>query len=255
MATNAQNAQEFLDLHHRGRPLVLPTAWDVWSAKLIEAAGFEALTIGSHPVSDSLGYPDGEGLPLKLLLEATARITSAVEIPVSVDVESGYDTEAGELVRGVLEAGAVGINVEDTVHSSGTRRSPQEHADYIGAIRSAAGEAGVHLVINGRTDGFLGEGSEDERLDDVLERLRLLEAAGADSLYPVRVPSRAALERILAEVSLPVNVTAHPVNGAVPDGLALSEIAQLGVTRVSFGPLLQAALAERANELLARWKE
>ena len=254
MATNAQKAQEFLDLHHRGLPLVLPTAWDVWSAKLVEAAGFEALTIGSHPVSDSLGYQDGEGLPFDMLLEATARIAAGVEIPVSVDVESGYDIEPGELVRRVLEAGAVGINVEDTVHSSGTRRSPQEHADYIGAIRSAADEAGVHLVINGRTDGFIGDGSEDERLADVLERLRLLEDAGADSLYPVKVPSRNALELILAELSLPVNVTAHPVNGAIPGGIGLPELAELGVKRVSFGPLLQAALAARAEDLLGSWR-
>lgn len=253
MATNAQKAQEFLDLHHRERPLVLPTAWDVWSAKLIESAGFKALTIGSHPVSDSLGYPDGEGLPFEMLLEATARITAGVEIPVSVDVESGYDREPEALVRGVLDAGAVGVNIEDTVHSTGKRRSPQEHADYIGAIRAAADEAGVHLVINGRTDGFIGEGSEEERLADVLERLRLLESAGADSLYPVKVPSRNALERILAEVSLPVNVTAHPADGAIPGGLGLSELAELGVKRVSFGPLLQAALADRAGELMGGW--
>lgn len=253
MATNAQKAQEFLDLHHRERPLVLPTAWDVWSAKLIESAGFKALTIGSHPVSDSLGYPDGEGVPFEMLLEATARISAGVEIPVSVDVESGYDREPEALVRGVLDVGAVGVNIEDTVHSTGTRRTPREHADYIGAVRSAADEAGVHLVINGRTDGFIGEASEEERLADVLERLHVMEEAGADSLYPVKVPSRSALDRILEEVSLPVNVTAHPVNGAVPGGIGLSELAQLGVGRVSFGPLLQAALADRAGELMSGW--
>lgn len=253
MTSLTQKAQLLLDLHHRDRPVVLPTAWDVWSAKLVEAAGYEALTVGSHPVSDSLGFADGEGLPLDLLLEATSRITEGVEIPVSVDVESGYDTEPGELVRRVLEAGAVGINVEDTVHSKGERRTPEEHGDYIRAIRAAADDSGVHLVINGRTDGFIGDGDEADLLEDVLERLRLMESAGADSLYPVKVPSKSALERILAEVSTPVNVTAHPVNGAIPGGLGLKEISQLGVKRVSFGPLLQAALADHTEELLRGW--
>ena len=253
MATLAQKAQTLLELHHRDRPVVLPTVWDAWSASLVAKAGFEAMTIGSHPVSDSLGYSDGEGLPFELLMEATARITGAVEVPVSVDVESGYGQQPAALVAAVLEAGAVGINVEDTVHQTGTRRSPEEHRDYIAAIRSAADDAGVHLVINGRTDGFISDAGEAERLDDVLTRLRLIESAGADSLYPVKVPSREALERILAEVSTPVNVTAHPVNGAVPDGLGLDELAQLGVKRVSFGPLLQAVLSEKTGGLLEGW--
>lgn len=252
MATNAQKAQEFLDLHHRGRPVVLPTAWDVWSAKLVEAAGFEALTIGSHPVSDSLGYQDGEGLPFDMLLEATARIAAGVEIPVSVDVESGYDIEPGELVRRVLEAGAVGINVEDTVHGEGRVRERDEHAEYIGALRQAADAAGVDLVVNARTDALLhGRERFTDPLAEAVQRMQACERAGARSLYPVRIPDRASLDTLLSELSLPVNVTAHPVDGA-PSG-SLAELVSAGVRRITFGPLLQQALTSHVQALAKPW--
>ena len=102
----------------------------------------EAMTIGSHPLADSRGQQDGEGMTLDDALDGIRRICSAVRVPVSADVESGYDTPAAELVERVLDAGAVGINVEDTVHSQGRVREVAEHADYIGALRQAADDAG-----------------------------------------------------------------------------------------------------------------
>lgn len=254
----SQKARLLLDLHHRGTPLVLPTVWDAWSARLAEDAGFEGLTVGSHPVADSLGYPDGENTPVELYFESVARITAAVDVPVSVDVESGLGLPPAELVEHVLEAGAVGVNIEDTVHSEDRYRSPEEHAAYIGAVRASADAQDVHLVINGRTDAFTkGDGNNADDgalLDDALTRLRLMEEAGADSLYPVKVPSTETLQRILDEVTTPLNVTAHPRTGAVPGSLSVADAARAGVGRISFGPLLQAALAETADDLLKDWK-
>jgi 2-methylisocitrate lyase-like PEP mutase family enzyme len=169
-------------------------------------------------------------------------------------MESGYDTAPAELVERVLEAGAVGVNVEDTVHSQGRLRGAQEHADYIAGIRSAADEAGVHLVINGRTDVFATDEQIPDRLAEAITRLTLLESAGADSLYPVRVPDVATLEALLAAVSTPLNVTAHPLGGAIPDGLDLARLTELGVRRVSFGPLLQAVLGEHVGEVTKAWR-
>ncbi|MBE1523367.1 isocitrate lyase/PEP mutase family protein [Nesterenkonia lutea] len=253
MTTSEELAQRLLDLHHRPNPVILPTVWDVWSAEACASLGFKALTIGSHPVADSLGEADGEAMNLEDVLGVVRRITAVLDIPVSVDLESGYDTPAGELVRRTLDAGAVGINIEDTVHSMDSMRSPQEHADYISQLRAAADAIGTHLVINGRTDAFTTDEQPETQLEDALTRMRLLEEAGADVLYPVKVPSLDYLERILREVKTPVNVTAHPVNGAVPDGLSLQEVSRLGVKRVSFGPLLQRSLTDAMGEILRPW--
>ncbi|GAA1171553.1 isocitrate lyase/PEP mutase family protein [Nesterenkonia xinjiangensis] len=250
----AARADTLLNLHHRQAPVVLPTAWDVWSARFIEEAGFEALTVGSHPLADSLGAADGEAMSLEQALEAIARITAGVDIPVSADLESGYDTPPAELVERTLAAGVVGINIEDVVHSRGAMRSAQEHADYLAGIRQAADQAGVHLVINGRTDVYKHTGDFKDPLSETLHRLHRMEEAGVDSLYPVGLPSEEVLSTILAEIRTPLNVTAHPEQGAVPDGLGLARLTELGVSRVSFGPLLQMTLAEKASGVLDGWK-
>ncbi|GAB3188099.1 isocitrate lyase/PEP mutase family protein [Nesterenkonia suensis] len=249
----AERAETLLRLHHQDAPVILPTAWDVWSARLIADAGFEALTVGSHPLADSLGAADGEAMSLAQALEAVSRITAAVDIPVSADLESGYDTPPTELVERALVAGVVGLNIEDTVHSRGSMRAPEEHADYLAGIRRAADDAGVPLVINGRTDVYKHAQDFEDPLAATLHRLRLMEQAGADSLYPVGLPSEEVLITILDEVSTPVNVTAHPEQGAIPDGLGLARLGELGVSRISFGPLLQKTLTEKAEGVLAGW--
>ncbi len=245
-------AQKLLDLHHSGTTLVLPTVWDAWSAQAVVAAGFSALTVGSHPLADSRGQQDGEGMSLDDALDGIRRITGAVDVPVSADMESGYDTPAAELVERVLDAGAVGINIEDTVHSEGRMRSTAEHAEYIGALRSAADAAGVPLVINARTDAFLGKNEVfDDPVAEAVTRLRACEEAGARCVYPVKAPDKAAIQTLLDELSGPINVISHPVNGSAAG--SLDDMRAMGVHRVSFGPLLQAALTSTITELVSPW--
>ncbi|RYE73709.1 MAG: isocitrate lyase/phosphoenolpyruvate mutase family protein, partial [Myxococcales bacterium] len=132
MDLNAR-ATTLLDLHHTGRTLVLPNVWDAWSARAVAEVGFTALSIGSHPLADSRGQGDQEDMSLTDALDGVRRICGAVpDLPVTADLESGYDTPAAELVERMLEAGAVGLNIEDTVHSEERMRSSEEHADYIG---------------------------------------------------------------------------------------------------------------------------
>lgn len=127
----ATRADALLALHQPGNPVVLPTVWDAWSANLAVAAGFAALTVGSHPMADSVGKPDGEGMSFDDVVARVTQITSAVDVPVSVDIESGYAQPAERLIDGLLSAGAVGLNIEDTVHSEGKRlRSSAEHAGW-----------------------------------------------------------------------------------------------------------------------------
>jgi 2-methylisocitrate lyase-like PEP mutase family enzyme len=249
----AGRAAELLRLHHTGTTLVLPTVWDAWSARAVVDAGFPALSVGSHPLADSRGQQDKEDMTLDDALEGARRITGAVDVPVTLDVESGYDTPAAELVERVLGAGVVGINVEDTVHSEGRLREVQEHADYIGAIRAAADAAGVELVVNARTDAFVGAVQTfDDPLAEALRRLQACEAAGARCVYPVRVPDADAARALLDGLDGPLNLTAHPVTGA-PAG-SFEELKALGVHRITFGPLLQAALTERITELVTPWR-
>lgn len=253
MTDIAAKASELLRLHHTGSTLVLPTVWDAWSARTVAEAGFPALSIGSHPLADSRGQQDSEDMTLDDALDGIRRVVVAVDVPVTADVESGYDTAAAELVERVLDAGAVGINIEDTVHSEGRLRGVQEHADYIGALRAAADEADVDLVINARTDAFMGKvATFEDPTAEAVRRLQACEAAGARCVYPVRVPDAETLQILLAELSGPVNVTAHPVDGA-PSG-SFEELRAAGVHRVTFGPLLMMALTDKLTELVSPWR-
>jgi 2-methylisocitrate lyase-like PEP mutase family enzyme len=251
--TSAQRALTLLELHQPGNPVILPTVWDAWSARLATEAGFAALTVGSHPLADSIGKPDGEGMSFDDVLTRVAQITAAVDVPVSVDIESGYGLPAARLIDGLLSVGAVGLNIEDTVHSEGKRlRSAGEHAELVGELRSAADAAGVHVVINARTDLFLRsdgpqEGDESDRIDRAVARLTEAAAAGADVLYPVGRHDPETLRRLASELPLPINAI------ALPDSDDPASFRPLGVGRISFGPFLQAALGVRAKELLARW--
>ncbi len=245
-----KRADVLLALHKPGEPVVLPTVWDAWSAALAVDAGFAALTVGSHPVADSVGKPDNEGMTFEDLLTRVAQITAKVDVPISVDIESGYGEDPARLVDGLLSVGAVGLNVEDTVHSeSGRLRAAGEHAAYVGALRTAADGAGVHLVVNARTDLFLRQdGNPVDRVDRAIDRLKLCAEAGADCLYPVGRHDPDTLRRLASELPLPINAI------ALPDQDDPSSFGPLGVGRISFGPFFQIALAARANELLARWK-
>lgn len=242
-------AAALLALHRPGDPVILPTVWDAWSAKLVVEAGFAALTVGSHPVADSIGKADNEGMTFDDLLTRVAQITAAVDVPVSVDIESGYGEQPARLIDGLLEVGAVGLNIEDTVHSEGGRlRSASEHAELVGALRAAADATGVHVVVNARTDLiFRQDGDESDRVDRAIARMIDAADAGADVLYPIGLHDADTLRRLASELPLPINAVAFP------DQADPASFGPLGVARISFGPFLQYALAARAKEILGRW--
>ena len=244
-----QRADSLLALHQPGNPVILPTVWDAWSAKLAVDAGFAALTIGSHPMADSIGKEDGEVMSFDDVVTRVAQITGAVDVPISVDIESGYGESASRLIDGLLAAGAVGLNIEDTVHKEGKRlRSSSEHAELVGALRKAADDAGVHVVLNARTDLFIrADGDESDRVDRAIARLKEAAAAGADSLYPVGRHDPETMQRLTSELPLPVNAI------ALPDQDDPASFGPLGVGRISFGPFLQRALSGHATEMLQRW--
>lgn len=142
------------------------------------------------------------------------------------------------------------LNIEDTVHSEGARlRSRREHAELVGALRSAADAAGVHVVLNARTDLFLRrDGDPADRFERAVAWLTEAAAAGADVLYPVGRHDPDTLRRLAAQLPLPINAI------ALPDQDDPASFGRLGVARISVGPFLQAGLSGRATELLARWR-
>jgi 2-methylisocitrate lyase-like PEP mutase family enzyme len=163
---------------------------------------------------------------------------------VTADLEAGYGLSPDELVAGLLEAGAVGLNQEDTDHTTGRLADPDAHAERLAAIKDAGRRAGVDVVLNARVDSFLraAPGAEPEAvLDDAVARGRRYAEAGADCVYPFAARGRTAIRRLVEEVGAPVNIV------AVPGGLTRSELAELGVARLSFG----GGLAQRALEAAA----
>jgi 2-methylisocitrate lyase-like PEP mutase family enzyme len=240
----AERARRLRELHRPGDPVVMPNAWDPPSARRLAATGAAALATTSVGVAEALGYEDGERTPAAEMLAAVGGIAAAVEVPVTADLEAGYGLEADDLVAGLLEAGAVGLNQEDTDHTSGRLADPDAHAERLAAIKDAGRRAGVDVVLNARVDSFLRaapDADPEAVLDDAVARARRYAEAGADCVYPFAARGRAAIRRLVEESGAPVNIV------GVPGGLSRSELAELGVARVTFG----GGLAQRALEAAA----
>jgi 2-methylisocitrate lyase-like PEP mutase family enzyme len=244
--TQRDRAAAFRRLHQReaGAILVLPNAWDVMSARLVEEAGARAIATTSAGISWSLGRPDGQGLSRTEMLDAVRRIASAVRLPVTADVEGGYGKgtpdEVAETVRGVLAAGAVGVNLEDALGQSGQPlRTADDQAMRISAARAAAKAEGVDLFINARVDVYLMEvGAPETRFDEAIRRARAYVAAGADGVFVPGVIDAPTIRRLAGAVGAPLNILAKP--GAPSAG----ELHELGVARVSAGSgITSAAMA------------
>jgi 2-methylisocitrate lyase-like PEP mutase family enzyme len=229
----AAKAQRLFALHTPGEPLWLLNAWDAGSARLFEAHGAPAIGTTSAGVAFALGRRDGD-IGRAEMLEATGRIVAAVDVPVTADVESGFGEspdDVGETVEGVLAAGAVGINLEDSA-TAGTEplRPAAEAAERVAAARAAAGRAGAALFINARTDVYwLRLGDESTRLERTIERLAAYVEAGADGVFAPGVSDPEEITRLVQELGAPLNVLAGP---SLPPP---AELAALGVARVSSG--------------------
>ena len=227
-----QQAERLRALHHGPAPLVLPNVWDVASALAVERAGASAIATTSSGVAASLGFPDGEAIPAGEMLAAIARIAAAVSLPVTADLEAGYGLDPAAIVDGLLAADAVGLNLEDTDRAGdpGKLTETDVQARRIAAIRRAATDRGVPVVINARIDTFLrGSGSTAVRVDEAIQRGRAYLAAGADCVFPIILTDEDAIGRIVRELEAPVNVL------FVPGGPPLARLAELGVRRVSVG--------------------
>lgn len=233
-------ARIFHQLHETGL-LVLPNAWDAGSARLMESLGARAVATSSAAVAWSHGYPDGNQLPVAIMARTVAEIAEAVRVPITVDLEGGYSDEpaaVGETVAMALEAGAVGINLED---ASG---SPDLFCAKVDRARQAGVRCGVELFVNARTDVFLRNlVAPERRIDETLARAERYGAAGAHGIFVPGLVDMEAIRTIASAIQLPLNVFARP---GLP---AADELEALGVRRLSAGAAIAEVLFAKAASL------
>ncbi|MEU4766094.1 isocitrate lyase/phosphoenolpyruvate mutase family protein [Actinosynnema sp. NPDC023794] len=228
-------------LHVPGKPLVVPNAWDVSSARVFAEAGHPVVATTSAAVSAALGFKNGD-MPADVSFDAVRRMATAVDVPVTTDIERGYDLPPAEIAERLVEAGAAGCNLEDSDPRTKTMIDIGEQADFLAAVRAADAD----VVINARIDELLhGEKS----FDDAVRRAQAYFEAGVDCVYPMRLPRDRVAEFVEAVGGRPVNI-AHEPGSPTPNDLA-----PLGVARVSFGPglhnvLMMKQLKKMATDML-----
>lgn len=242
-------AEILRSLHVPGRPLLLVNAWDGASAAVIARAGAQAIATTSAGAANALGRGDGQRITREQMLSMVAPVAAAVDLPVTADMEAGYGDspdDAAATARGVLAAGAVGLNLEDTCDGDEPLLPTERFVAKIAAVRAVATEAGVSLVLNARTDVFIGAvGDPATRLARAIERGQAYLAAGADCVFVPAVADPRQIASLVEEIGGPVSVLAGP--GSPP----LADLAALGVARISLGsgPYRAAlALARRIAE-------
>lgn len=231
-----------------GPPLVLPNVWDVVSARAVADAGFAAVATSSRAIAQIFGETDDDSSNPDPLFDFLARITAAVEVPVTADLQAGLHLEPAELVDRMIGAGISGCNLEDSIHGGdGVLVEPDDQARYLSAVRQAADDRGVHLVINARIDSIIrGVGdSPQDRIDDVVRRARIYRDAGADCVYPMGHLGASTVGALIAAIDGPINVM------ATADGPSVAELADLGIARISFGSGLHTMLGQYHARLLA----
>jgi 2-methylisocitrate lyase-like PEP mutase family enzyme len=250
----AAKAKRLLELHQAPQLLVLPNVWDALGARMLEGLGYPAVATASASMAYSMGYRDGQNITFDAMVEAVRRVASAVDVPVTADIEAGYAEDPEELasnMRRILEAGAVGINLEDSRMDGDLLSSIPAQQERLRAVRAMADEEGVPLVINARTDVYLRKitGSDEHRLDRAIDRARAYQEAGADCFYPILLDDLAALKAIRDATGALINVYGSATTPSV------RQLEDAGIARLSLGPaLLKVSLTamKEAAEALQR---
>jgi 2-methylisocitrate lyase-like PEP mutase family enzyme len=242
-------AEELRARHFAGTPLLLANVWDAASARAVAAAGHQVIATSSAAIAASLGSADHEQMHPDDAFAALRRIAGAVAVPVTADIEAGYGLAAGEIAERLLEAGAVGCNLEDSDHHShGALVDAERQAARIHALCDAASGVGVALVVNARVDVYLhhsGAGTIErhERTKEAIRRARTYLDAGATCVYPIGLTDEDDIALLVEELAAPINIWLRA------DTPSLATLARMGVARVSLASGLQRAVMGHTTEL------
>lgn len=240
------SSNTFRALHYSDAPLLLPNAWDPGSARLIESLGARAIATTSAGLAWSRGYPDGDALPIEQLLATARDIVRVISVPLTVDIEGGYSSDpavVAQVVRGIIDVGAVGINLEDGAGA------PEMLCAKIEAARQTAARAGVDLFINARTDVYLRAFAKgDAAVEEVVRRAERYQSAGCDGIFVPAITDSQAIRAVAAAIApLPLNIMLMP--GLSP----VSELCTLGVRRISAGAALAQASLSLTSQLASQF--
>jgi 2-methylisocitrate lyase-like PEP mutase family enzyme len=242
-----EKAELFLKFHQDKEILVLLNSWDIGSSKLIEASGYKAIATTSMGIAASFGYPDCQVIQLSEMIDAITGIVNGVQVPVTVDIESGYGNNLKEIidsVKKIIATGIVGINIEDSIDLNPVLIEETDFCERISAIRALSDSLGFHLVINARTDSFYtSSGSLREKLSESIKRGNKYREAGADCIFIQPVWEKETISTLVKEINAPINILANPgIGGALPP--SVRELQDLGVARLSLGSsVMKATLA------------
>jgi 2-methylisocitrate lyase-like PEP mutase family enzyme len=258
MTDQTRKAEQFRRLHIPGKPLILFNIWDAGSAKAVAMAGAAAIATGSWSVANANGFADGERIALSLAIANLRRIAGATDLPVTVDLESGYgdaSEDVGKTIALAIDAGAVGCNLEDSFPANGKLRKIVDQADRVRRARQTADAANIRFFLNARTDVFFqrpAEQHDNAMVVEAIERARAYAEAGADGLFAPGLADITLIARLAEASTLPLNIM---VGDATPPVRALAEH---GVARVSHGPrpyLIAMKALEEAARAASTWDE
>ena len=236
MTAQTEHANQLKALHVKGDPVLLFNIWDAGSAQAMQSAGAKVIATGSWSVAAAHGYEDGEKLPFDWVLANLKRIIACVNLPVTIDLEGGYGqspSEVQQAARKVIEAGAVGINLEDQKMRGDGLYSMEEQSERIRAVRTAADDAPMPLFINARTDIFLKTNPvrhDASHLDEAARRAKYYAEAGASGFFVPGLRNAKYIETLCALSPIPVNIM------VMSDTPPTKQLAELGVARISYGP-------------------
>lgn len=230
-----KQAEEFRRLHVPGNPIVLYNVWDAGSAQAVAKSGAKAIATSSWAVAKSHGFADGEKLPLELALQNLSRIVNAVDLPVSLDLESGYGEEPEKVAKTfwlAIEAGAIGCNFEDNVPRTQEIRKTETQVARIRAARKAADASGIPFFLNARCDLFFGTGDsvphDEDLLSKVIDRANAYAEAGANGLFVPGLTTISLISRLTKKAPVPVNIL-------IDSTATIQILADNGVSRLSYG--------------------
>jgi 2-methylisocitrate lyase-like PEP mutase family enzyme len=233
--TQKEKARLFNELHYTGKMLVLPNIWDPLGAILLESLTYPAIATASASIAFTNGYNDGEKIPFNDLLTLLKKIVTSVNVPVTADIESGYadnNAQLQENIKLLIDAGIVGINIEDTDKKTNNLYPIEIQCNRIRLVRKVSDAIGVQIFINARTDVFLhGDfATPASKFDEILKRGLAYKETGADCFFPIALRELEDIQRLLTQLDMPINILIIP---GIPD---LKTLSKMGVARVSLGP-------------------